>query len=93
MAKAGKQIGPYVLLSVLGAGAMGEVWRARDQRLDRVVALKLIPRDREGTAESRSRMLREAKAAASIPHPNVVTLYDSSPTMAMMFWSWSSSMA
>ena len=75
MAEPGRLIGPYRLLSILGRGAMGEVWRARDERLDRLVALKLLPRQ-QASAERRARMVREAKAAAAIGHRNVVTLYD-----------------
>ncbi|MDX2091183.1 MAG: serine/threonine-protein kinase [Kofleriaceae bacterium] len=69
-------IGPYRVISQLGAGAMGEVWRARDERLDRFVALKVLPGDASGDPERRARMLREARAAAAIRHPNVVTLFD-----------------
>jgi tetratricopeptide (TPR) repeat protein/predicted Ser/Thr protein kinase len=76
MAEPGRLIGPYRLLSVLGRGAMGEVWRARDERLDRLVALKLLPRDEQASPQRRARMAREAKAAAAIPHRNVVTLFD-----------------
>ena len=72
----GDTIGPYRLLAPIGKGAMGEVWRARDQRLDRLVALKLLPPDVAGDPERRARMLREARAAAAVPHPNVVTLFD-----------------
>lgn len=76
MAEPGELIGPYRLVSQLGKGAMGEVWRARDERLDRYVALKVLPADLAGDVERRARMLREAKAAAAIRHPNVVTLFD-----------------
>jgi tetratricopeptide (TPR) repeat protein len=69
-------IGPYRVISQLGAGAMGEVWRARDERLDRYVALKVLPADAAVDDERRARMLREARAAAAIRHPNVVTLFD-----------------
>jgi tetratricopeptide (TPR) repeat protein/predicted Ser/Thr protein kinase len=72
----GDLIGPYRLISQLGKGAMGEVWRARDQRLDRYVALKVLPPDAAGDPERRHRMLREARAAAQVGHANVVTLYD-----------------
>ena len=76
MATAGDLIGPYRLLAQLGKGAMGEVWRARDERLERQVALKVVPAELASDPERRARMLREAKAAAAIRHPNVVTLYD-----------------
>jgi serine/threonine protein kinase len=72
----GDLIGPFRLISQLGRGAMGEVWRARDERLDRYVALKVLPPDAAEDLERRARMLREARAAAAIRHPNVVTLYD-----------------
>lgn len=68
--------GKYRVLSQLGKGAMGEVWRARDERLDRYVALKVLPAELAGDPERRARLLREARAAAAIRHPNVVTLYD-----------------
>lgn len=72
----GDVIGPYRLLAPIGKGAMGEVWRARDERLDRLVAVKLLPADLAGDPERRARMLREARAAAAVAHGNVVTLYD-----------------
>jgi serine/threonine protein kinase len=55
---------------------MGEVWRARDERLDRYVALKFLPVELAQDPERRARMLREARAAAAIRHNNVVTLFD-----------------
>ncbi|MGN6104857.1 MAG: protein kinase domain-containing protein [Kofleriaceae bacterium] len=69
-------IGPYRFVSLFGRGAMGAVWRARDERLDRYVALKVLPRDLAGDVERRARMLREARAAAAIRHASVVTLFD-----------------
>jgi serine/threonine protein kinase/tetratricopeptide (TPR) repeat protein len=76
MAEGGDLIGPYRLVSLLGKGAMGEVWRARDERLDRYVAVKVLPAGFAGDVERRARMLREARAAAAIRHANVVTLFD-----------------
>ena len=76
MPESGDLVGPYRLVSQLGKGAMGEVWRARDERLDRYVALKVLPADAAGDLERRARMLREAKAAAAIKHAKVVTLFD-----------------
>lgn len=76
MSTAGDVIGPYRLLEPIGRGAMGEVWRARDERLDRLVAVKLLPPHVADDPERRARMLREAKAAAAVPHGNVVTLFD-----------------
>lgn len=76
MPEPGDLFGPYRLVSQLGKGAMGEVWRARDERLDRYVALKVLPPDHASDPERRARMLREARAAAQVRHVNVVTLYD-----------------
>ncbi|HEX4492981.1 MAG TPA: protein kinase [Acidimicrobiia bacterium] len=76
MPEPGDLVGPYRFVSQLGRGAMGEVWRARDERLDRYVALKVVPADLDADLERRVRMLREARAAAAIRHANVVTLFD-----------------
>src|SRR5277367_5331610 len=72
----GDRFGPYVVIAPIGAGGMGEVWKARDTRLDRVIALKLLPPDRTGDEESKQRFLQEAKAASALNHPNIVTIYD-----------------
>jgi serine/threonine protein kinase len=74
--QSGDLLGPYRLVSQLGKGAMGEVWRARDERLDRYVAVKVLPSELADDPERRARMLREARAAAAIRHANVVTLFD-----------------
>ncbi|MBP9085000.1 MAG: serine/threonine protein kinase [Kofleriaceae bacterium] len=76
MAEPGTLIGPYRLVAPLGHGAMGEVWRAKDERLDRYVALKVLPPDLAGDTERRARILREARAAAAVRHAHVVTLFD-----------------
>ena len=72
---AGTRLGPYVILSPLGRGGMGEVYRARDERLSRDVALKILPPD-NADAESRSRFDREARAVAALSHPGIVPLFD-----------------
>ncbi len=73
---AGKKLGPYEILSPLGAGGMGEVYRARDTKLDRDVALKVLPPELAGEPDRRSRLLHEARAAASLNHPNICTVHD-----------------
>jgi tetratricopeptide (TPR) repeat protein/tRNA A-37 threonylcarbamoyl transferase component Bud32 len=73
---ADRRLGPYRLVERLGAGAMGEVWRAVDTRLDRAVAVKVLPPKLAADPDRRARMLKEAKAAAAVPHPNVVALFD-----------------
>jgi serine/threonine-protein kinase len=73
---AGSRIGSYEILESLGGGAMGEVYKARDQRLDRVVALKFLPAELARDPSARRRFLHEAKAVAALDHPNVATLYE-----------------
>jgi Tol biopolymer transport system component len=72
----GARLGPYEILAAIGAGGMGEVYRARDARLTRDVALKILPADFAQDASRRSRFEREARSVASLNHPNIVALYD-----------------
>jgi serine/threonine protein kinase/Tol biopolymer transport system component len=71
-----EDISHYRILGRLGRGAMGEVFRAVDQRLGREVALKMLPREVESDADWQTRLLREAQAASALNHPGIVTLYD-----------------
>jgi len=71
-----ERIGSYRILSFIGAGGMGEVYRARDVKLDRDVAIKVLPRDVADDPERRSRLLREAQAVAALNHPNICTIYE-----------------
>ncbi|HWZ85281.1 MAG TPA: protein kinase [Thermoanaerobaculia bacterium] len=73
---AGSRLGPYEILAPLGAGGMGEVYRARDTRLSRDVAVKVLPSDLTPTAEARQRFEREARTISQLSHPNVCALYD-----------------
>ncbi len=73
---AGTRLGPYEIASPLGAGGMGEVYRARDTRLDRIVAIKVLPATLGSDPEFRARFEREAKAISQLPHPNICALYD-----------------
>jgi serine/threonine protein kinase/Tol biopolymer transport system component len=70
------RLGPYEILSPLGAGGMGEVYRARDTRLDRQVAVKVLPARLFDDAQALSRFEREAKMVAALSHPNILALYD-----------------
>src|SRR5580700_9125373 len=72
----GTRLGPYEILSVIGAGGMGEVYKARDTRLDRIVAIKVLPAHLADRADLRERFDREAKTIASLNHPHICTLYD-----------------
>src|SRR6516225_1915133 len=72
----GTKLGPYEIDSPLGAGGMGEVYRARDTRLDRSVAIKILPSHLSDNPEARQRFDREARAISSLNHPNICTLYD-----------------
>ena len=73
---AGTRLGPYEILSPIGAGGMGEVYRARDERLGRDVAVKVLPADVAADAERLKRFDREARSASALNHPNIVTVYD-----------------
>src|SRR5215471_9171712 len=70
---AGERLGSYEILALIGAGGMGEVWKARDARLDRTVALKVAK------SEFSERFDREARAVAALNHPHICTLYDVGP--------------
>jgi len=72
----GTRFGPYEILAPLGAGGMGEVYRARDTRLGRDVAVKVLPRHLSSNPEIRARFEREAKTISSLNHPNICALYD-----------------
>ena len=74
--EAGAALGPYVLVEALGAGGMGEVFKAHDTRLDRFVAVKIIAGERHDVEESRVRFATEARAIAGLNHPHICGLYD-----------------
>ena len=73
---AGMKLGPYEIKSLLGAGGMGEVYRARDTRLDRTVAIKVLPRHLSSDQARKQRLEREARAIAALQHANICTLFD-----------------
>ncbi|MGH9318159.1 MAG: serine/threonine-protein kinase, partial [Thermoanaerobaculia bacterium] len=73
---AGTRLGPYEILASVGAGGMGEVYRARDTRLDRTVAIKVLPSHLSENAEIRQRFEREAKTISSLSHPHICALHD-----------------
>src|SRR5437868_8113883 len=72
----GKKLGHYEIESLLGAGGMGEVYRARDTRLDRTVAVKVLPAHLSNQPELRERFEREARTISSLNHPLICTLFD-----------------
>jgi len=74
--KIGTQLGPYKILSPLGKGGMGEVYRAKDTRLGREVAIKVLPESLSGDASALARFEREAKVLAALSHPNILTIFD-----------------
>ena len=74
--QAGTRLGPYEVLSLIGAGGMGEVYRARDTRLGREVAIKVLPADRVADADRRRRFVQEAQAASALNHPHIITIYE-----------------
>jgi eukaryotic-like serine/threonine-protein kinase len=72
----GRRLGPYEILAAIGAGGMGEVYKARDTRLDRIVAIKVLPAHLADSAELRERFEREARTIAGLNHPHICTLHD-----------------
>jgi eukaryotic-like serine/threonine-protein kinase len=70
------RLGPYEILSHLGAGGMGEVWRARDTRLERTVAIKILPAALSQNPQLRMRFEREARVISQLNHPHICTVHD-----------------
>src|SRR5678809_537377 len=73
---AGTRLGPYEVLAPLGAGGMGEVYRARDKKLDRDVAIQVLPQSVAADPDRLARFEREAKAVAALSHPNILSIFD-----------------
>src|SRR5207342_2612626 len=73
---AGDKLGPYEILTPIGAGGMGEVYKAKDTRLDRTVAIKVLPSHLSSNPDLRARFEREAKALSGLQHPNICVLFD-----------------
>src|SRR5262247_1162905 len=72
----GTRLGPYEIQSAIGAGGMGEVYKAKDTRLDRIVAIKVLPSHVSGDPALRERFEREARTVAALNHPHICTLFD-----------------
>src|SRR6266542_363211 len=85
MLGAGSRLGPYEIVAPLGVGGMGEVYRARDGRLGREIALKVLPTDVAGDTDRRSRFEQEARAASALAHPNIITVYDVGESDSMVW--------
>jgi eukaryotic-like serine/threonine-protein kinase len=69
-------MGPYQILAAIGTGGMGEVYRARDTRLGREIAIKMLGSQFQARSEGHERLLREARAVSALNHPNILALYD-----------------
>src|SRR5437899_7795110 len=82
---AGARLGSYEIVAPLGAGGMGEVYRGRDSRLGREVAVKILPERLAGNPEALQRFEREARAVAALSHPNILALHDFGREHATLF--------
>ena len=71
----GSRLGPYEIVGTIGAGGMGEVYKARDTRLDRTVAIKVLPAQLTADPDARERFDREARSIAALSHPHICSLY------------------
>src|SRR5215212_10189088 len=76
MLSVGTRVGPYEIVAPIGAGGMGEVWKARDTRLDRTVAIKILPAEFAQDAQLKLRFEREARTISQLEHPHICRLYD-----------------
>ena len=81
----GTRLGPYEIVALLGAGGMGEVYRARDPRLSREVAIKVLPAELASDTDRRSRFETEARSASALSHPGIVTIYDIGSVDSMVY--------
>jgi len=86
---AGAKLGPYEILSAIGAGGQGEVYKARDTRLNRTVAIKVLPAHFSDKAEMKARFEREAQAIAGLNHSHICVLYDVGHQDGTDYSSWS----
>jgi serine/threonine protein kinase len=80
---AGDKLGPYEILALIGAGGMGEVYRAKDTRLQRTVAIKILRHDHTADPERKRRFMQEARAASALNHPNIAAVYDIATDLGM----------
>ena len=85
MLSAATRLGPYEVVGPIGVGGMGEVYRARDTRLGREVAIKVLPTERLSDPHRRARLVQEARAASALNHPNIVTIYEIESTEGVDF--------
>src|SRR5437764_7238373 len=88
---AGTKLGRYEIRSQIGAGGMGEVYRARDEKLNRDVAIKILPEALAQDSDRLARFKREAQVLASLNHPNIASIYGLEGQMASWRWRWNSS--
>ena len=85
----GTKLGPYELVGLLGAGGMGEVYRARDSRLGRSVAIKILPAELSADSDRLHRFEQEVTSASALNHPNIITIYELGRVDPPNIWQWS----